>query len=168
MFVFVQYSATSSGRSKMTSTNHLYFIVTEKPEFPSHISAGRICYISKSKHRLETEHRTSHSPTKLPVIFLGSNTALPYDLEVSIMEELSEEEAELLQALHDDAERLKLFREREALQAAMQLTEGAAVTVEEGGQKLRGIIRYVGRLKEPKYSCPLSGRFFGIELQVGL
>lgn len=152
----------------MTSTKHLYFIVTGKPDFLSHISAGRICYTIKTKHRLETEHRASHSPTKLPVFFVGSYTALSYDLDVSIMEELSEEEAELLLALHDDAERLKLFREREALQAALQLTEGAAVTVEEGGEKLRGIIRYVGRLTEPTYTCTLSGRFFGIELQVGL
>lgn len=84
------------------------------------------------------------------------------------MQELGEEEAELLLALHDDAERLKWFRERDALQAALNLNKGTAVTVDEGGEKLRGIIRYVGRLTEPMYPRRLSGRFFGIELQVRL
>lgn len=84
------------------------------------------------------------------------------------MEELSAGEVELLQALPDDAERLEWFRERDALQTALGLTVGTAVTVDEGGKKLRGIIRYIGRLTEPTYSGPISGTFFGIELQVGL
>lgn len=81
------------------------------------------------------------------------------------MEELSAEEAELLLALPDDAERLNWFNERDTLRAALRLTEGTEVTVDEGGDKLRGIIRYKGRLTEPTPSFPLSGTFFGIELQ---
>lgn len=84
------------------------------------------------------------------------------------MEELSAEEAELLLALSVDAERLKWFKERDALRTAKGLTLGTEVTVEEGGAKLRGILRYIGRLTEPTYSAPLPGTFFGIELQVGL
>lgn len=84
------------------------------------------------------------------------------------MQELREEEAKLLLALQDDAERLKWFREPEALQAALQLSKGAAVTVDEGGEKLRGIVRYVGSLTDRMHPCPLSGRYFGIELQVRL
>lgn len=84
------------------------------------------------------------------------------------MEQLSAEVAELLQALPDDAERLKWFLEGDALRTALGLTVGTAVTVEEGGEELRGIIRYIGRMTEPTSSCPLSGTFFGVELQVGL
>lgn len=84
------------------------------------------------------------------------------------MQELREEEAKLLLALQDDAERLKWFRQPGALQAALQLDQGAAVTVDEGGEKLRGIVRYVGSLTDRMHPCPLSGRYFGIELQVRL
>lgn len=168
MFVFFVLYPTSLGLSKMTSTNHLYFILTRKPEFLGHINPGCICFLNKSIHRLDTEHRASAAPPKLPVFFLGSTLAIPYEVEVSIMQELGEEEAELLLALHDDAERLKWFRERDALQVALNLNKGTAVTVDEGGEKLRGIIRYVGRLTEPMYPLRLSGRFFGIELQVRL
>lgn len=119
-------------------------------------------------HRVETENRASYLWKKLPVLFLGPQAQLTYEIEVSELEELSNEEAELLQALPDDAERLKWFRQKDSLRAAMELTEGIVVTVDEAGVQLRGIIRYVGRLTEPTYLSPTSGRFFGIELQVGL
>ncbi|KAL7396546.1 hypothetical protein ABVT39_007562 [Epinephelus coioides] len=147
----------------MTSTGTLYFIITRKPEHPGPINAGRICYIREHRHRLEL--KISPSPTKLPVFPMDSRSAIDYNLEVSSMEPLSVEEAELLQALPEDAERLKWFRERDALKTAMGLTVGTAVTVDEGGEKLRGIIRYIGQLTQPSYSFPISGRFFGIELQ---
>lgn len=82
------------------------------------------------------------------------------------MKPLSEKEAELLLALPDDAERLKWFTDKAALQTALGLTEGTAVIVEEGGEELKGIIRYIGELTTPTYRDPLSGTFFGIELQV--
>ncbi|KAK5869500.1 hypothetical protein PBY51_024209 [Eleginops maclovinus] len=71
-------------------------------------------------------------------------------------------EAELLQALCEDEERLKWFREGDALKTALGLTVGTPVTVEEGGKKLRGIIRYIGPITD---AFPISGKFFGIELQ---
>ncbi|KAM9357788.1 ubiquitin carboxyl-terminal hydrolase CYLD [Symphorus nematophorus] len=141
----------------MTSADYLYFILTKKPETPKHIDAGRICYCKKS---------TSHSPKKLNVFVTGSRSALNYDIELSCLEKLSAEEAGLLQALPDDAERLKWFRERrDALQAALELTEGAEVMVDHRGEELRGIIRYIGRLTKSMYPVPMSGTFFGIELQ---
>ncbi|XP_035509445.1 ubiquitin carboxyl-terminal hydrolase CYLD [Morone saxatilis] len=140
----------------MSSTEYQYFIITRKPEHPGHINAGSICFIYKYKYT-----RANSSP-KLLVYFLGSQSPLCYDIEVKVLEVLSPEEAGLLQALSDDAERLKWFRERDALRTALGLTEGTAVTVDEGGEKLRGIIRYIGNLT---YSLPLSGTFFGIELQ---
>ncbi|XP_034736397.1 ubiquitin carboxyl-terminal hydrolase CYLD isoform X2 [Etheostoma cragini] len=147
----------------MTSTENLYFIIIIKPKYPGHIDAGRICYISEHKHRLSL--RRSCSPLKLPVFLMGARSSLDYELEVSSMAKLSAEEAELLQALSDDAERLKWFNERDALRTARGLTLGTEVTVEEGGEKLRGILRCMVRDPEPTYAAPISEKFFGIELQ---
>lgn len=88
-------------------------------------------------------------------------------MEVSSLGELSAEEAELLQALPDKQERLHWFQEREVLQAARGLIVGSAVTVLQGKERLRGIVRFVGRIPI-SYSSPPAGWFFGIELQVGL
>lgn len=143
----------------MTSTNNQYFIVLEKPKYPKHIEAGSICYASPTKHKLTK---------KLSIFLLDALTPLSYDLELDLLRELSEEEAELLQAVKDNAKRLMWSKDGDALQAALLFTEDTAVTVDHEGEKLQGIIRFVGRLREPTFSCPLSGRFFGIELQVGI
>lgn len=97
---------------------------------------------------------------------LMNYSRIDYDLEANDMEQLCVEEVELLQALPDEAERLRCFRERHDLQAAMQLAIGTEVTVEEAGKKLRGIIHYIGPIKKASISCPIPGSFFGIELQV--
>jgi len=148
----------------MTSSNNRYFILTKQSENRPLAKPGSICYISEYKYSSLTRTCT---PTKLPVCFLDTRTMLDYELEFSCMQSLSEEEAKLLQALSTDAERLEWFRERDALQAAQGLTVGTAVTVDEGGERLRGIVRYIGSMTEPSYSCPVQSTFFGIELQVG-
>lgn len=117
-----------------------------------------MCYTSSTKHK---------STKKLSIYLLNALTPLSYDLELDLLRELSEEEAELLQAVRDNAERLMWSKDGDALQAALLLTEDTAVTVDHEGEKLQGIIRFVGSLRDPTFSCPLSGRFFGIELQVG-
>uniref|UniRef100_A0A667YKX0 Ubiquitin carboxyl-terminal hydrolase CYLD n=1 Tax=Myripristis murdjan TaxID=586833 RepID=A0A667YKX0_9TELE len=142
------------------STNNMYFIITAQPKYHGYIHAGRICHIAESRYTLEL---SKESLTKLPVICMGSYTDTK--LDVSDMDHVSAEEAGLLLALEDDSERLKWFRERETLRTALSLTTNTPVTVDEGKQKLRGIIRFIGRLSEPKYLDPLSGVFFGIELQ---
>ncbi|XP_034529613.1 LOW QUALITY PROTEIN: ubiquitin carboxyl-terminal hydrolase CYLD [Notolabrus celidotus] len=147
----------------MMSSDNQFFILTRKPEYPRHINVGSIC--SKRDKHHEAAHKKTSSPSKLKVIFLGSQSFLDYDVEASNLDELSEQEASLLQALSEDAERLKWFRERNALQVAQTLTEGTPVIVEDDGEELRGIIRYIGRLTKPVYPSPLSGTFFGIELQ---
>lgn len=161
LHVSAQHPATPLGLSNMSSQENLYFIITEKPEYPKHIKAGRICFISENKYRSESKKSRS---SKFPVIPFGSS--VDYDIDIKCMSELSAEEAELLQALLEDADRLKWSRKRDALQTALGLTTGTEVIVEEAGKELRGIIRYVGSLTEPKYNDPLPGKFFGIELQV--
>lgn len=111
------------------------------------------------------EPKSDRNRKKLSIFVLGSRTMLPYDIEASCLKELSAKEAELLLALPDEAERLKKFREIDYLDAALRLTEGTEVTVNEDGKKLKGIIRYIGRLTETSYSRPLTGTYFGIELQ---
>lgn len=138
----------------------MFFILTRKPDQPQHLSAGRIGHTSQFRYKSSSSRKT------LSVTFVGLRASLPYDMEVGSLEELSEEEAELLLALPDDAERLAWFRRRDALRAALELQVGMLVQVEEAGEQLRGIIRYIGRRAEPAYSAPLSGTFFGIELQV--
>ncbi|XP_067370088.1 ubiquitin carboxyl-terminal hydrolase CYLD isoform X3 [Channa argus] len=140
----------------MTSVDHRYFIITEKPPNPKHIEAGQICYTSEYKHK---------TTSKLSVIPLSSGVGLNYDIDVNHMSPLTAEEAELLQALSNDKERLKWFRERNALRTALGLTKGVPVIVEEKKEELRGMIRYIGRLTEPKYPHHISGTFFGVELQ---
>lgn len=168
--VCVQYPATSPDLSNTMSTdNQQYFILTKKPGGYLSKSPGQICYMSVHKYtsQLSSNVVSNYSSRKLPVIFIDAYSSLDYDIEVSCLEDLGLEEAELLQALPDDAERLKWFTEGDALRRALGLKEGTDVIVDKDGEKLRGVIRYIGRLKEPStLSCPLSGRFFGIELQV--
>ncbi|KAM3618937.1 uncharacterized protein V6R79_000730 [Siganus canaliculatus] len=144
----------------MSSSDNLYFILTKKSEYLSHIKVGSICYISKEKALKSDRNRK-----KLPIVVLGSRTMLPYDVEVSCLNELNAMEAELLLTLPDEAERLKKYKDIPDLNAALRLTEGTEVTVNEDGKKLRGIIRYIGRLTETSFSRPLTGTYFGIELQ---
>ncbi|KAF0041680.1 hypothetical protein F2P81_005212 [Scophthalmus maximus] len=145
----------------MTSTSHIYFIITEKPEFSGHISAGCICYISEYKHR-----RHGSSSQSLSVIPFSSQSGLDYPIDLRCMTELSAAWAELLLALPEDAERLRWFREGAVLQAALELKVGTVVVVQEGEEERRGVIRYIGRLEKPKYPHPpLSAVFFGIQLQ---
>uniref|UniRef100_A0A8C2WSU4 Ubiquitin carboxyl-terminal hydrolase CYLD n=1 Tax=Cyclopterus lumpus TaxID=8103 RepID=A0A8C2WSU4_CYCLU len=146
----------------MTSPNNRYFILTKHPEYRGLANPGSICYIYESMYSSLTG---TCLPTKLHVNFVDSRARSACELESSSIQPLSKEEAELLQALSSDVERLEWFREGDALRVARGLSVGTAVTVDEGGERLRGIVRYIGRIRDTSYSCPLTGTFFGIELQ---
>uniref|UniRef100_A0AAZ3SEF4 ubiquitinyl hydrolase 1 n=1 Tax=Oncorhynchus tshawytscha TaxID=74940 RepID=A0AAZ3SEF4_ONCTS len=140
----------------------MYFILIEEPGLSTLlINAGHICYIQESRYMSRLSR--SESLQELPVICMGSS----YDrfLKVNHLKPVTAKEAELLQALGDDSERLKWYLERDALSTALGLTKDTPVTVELDGKWLQGIVRYVGRLTEPKYTDPIVGTFFGIELQ---
>ncbi|KAM4739111.1 ubiquitin carboxyl-terminal hydrolase CYLD isoform 2-T2 [Anableps anableps] len=148
----------------MDPSNNLYFIITKKPEIPLHIKLGSICYIPKYKYTHEVS-MLSRS-TKLSVSFIDSQTSLPYDIDRNCMESLTIEEADLLLASESEAGRLKNWiRDKDALQRALGLTVGTDVMVEEDGEKLRGIICYIGPMVDPNFWRPITGRYFGIELQ---
>ncbi|KAK6313842.1 hypothetical protein J4Q44_G00153010 [Coregonus suidteri] len=140
----------------------MYFIIIENPAFSiKHTNDGHICYIQESRYM----SRLSRSETleELPVILMGS--CFDKDLNVNHLKSVTAKEAELLEALGQDSERLKWYLERDALGTALGLTKDTPVTVEMEGKWLRGIVRYVGRMTEPKYPDPIVGTFFGIELQ---
>ncbi|XP_017289779.1 ubiquitin carboxyl-terminal hydrolase CYLD [Kryptolebias marmoratus] len=143
------------------SSSHMFFIITEKPKYPGHIRPGAICFIRTYKY--ESEISKTASVTKLRVLPLP-DAMLDYDIEMNCMKPLTEEKADLLLAMAEE-DRLKWFRDRKALQTALGLTVGTAVTVEEDQQNLRGVIRYIGPMIEPSRARPITGRFFGIELQ---
>ncbi|XP_028260370.1 ubiquitin carboxyl-terminal hydrolase CYLD [Parambassis ranga] len=145
----------------MDLNNYLYFILTKKLEQNRLVSAGSICYISKMRYAIEEKRNSA----KFPVIPLALDTPLDYLIDMSRMEQLSLEVTELLQALPGDAERLKWFKDTNALRTALTLGVGTPVTVEEEGKKLRGIIRYIGPNPETTTWHPLKGTFFGVELQ---
>lgn len=148
-----------------TSRPSHYFIVLRKPhESFAHIQPGCICYTLR-KTPATSQTRQSK---KVSVYLVEALSALSYDVEVDLLLELSSDEVELLQAIRDKTERLQWLKDREALQAALLLTVDTAVSVDSEGDALQGVIRYIGRLTEPSFSCPLSGRFFGVELQVGM
>ncbi|XP_013888088.1 ubiquitin carboxyl-terminal hydrolase CYLD isoform X2 [Austrofundulus limnaeus] len=144
----------------MDPSEKMFFILTEKPKYilPR---LGCICYIRKYKY--ESEISKSASLKKLRVIPLP-NAMLDYDIDMNCMKSLSPEEADLLLAVPEE-DRLRCFRDRKAVQAALTLDVGSLVVVDEDGENLRGIVRYIGPLTEPSRSCPITGTFFGIELQ---
>lgn len=160
----VQCPATPPGLGNMMSTGNLYFIITKKPEYPRHINAGCLCY--KRQYDNSSYKRKGSPPTKLKVFPMGLLSPLSYDIDTSSMEELTGEKASLLLALGEDSERLKWYREGDALRTALTLSKGTEVTVEDGERTLKGIIRSIGNWTRPPSPESLHGTFFGIELQV--
>lgn len=86
-------------------------------------------------------------------------------LKKSEIEQITPQQAGMLQALETDACRLRMFKDKVALETSTSLTVDTPVSVEVDGQWLKGIVRYIGRLTEPTYPDAISGTFFGIELQ---
>lgn len=162
--LYSRYPFTSPGLGNMASTDNVYFILTKKDEWITFPKAGSIFFMPENK--FISEMKKSSPPLKLRMRLMKHHSGREYDLETNDMEQLCVEEVELLQALPDDAERLRCFRERHDLQAAMQLVIGTEVTVEEAGKKFRGVIQYTGPITSASISCPIPGSFFGIELQV--
>ncbi|XP_061832055.1 ubiquitin carboxyl-terminal hydrolase CYLD isoform X2 [Nerophis lumbriciformis] len=147
------------GAPPMTMSAIQYFIVTEALES---CNAGCLCY------SLDYQDGSKHTgyPTKLQVFLLGVHRQACCEIDARCLKELSKDKAGLLQALSDDSEKLRWFKDENALRIALTLSEGSEVVVEEGREKLLGIIRYIGNLPQLMETTePLPGVFFGVELQ---
>ncbi|XP_030647001.1 ubiquitin carboxyl-terminal hydrolase CYLD [Chanos chanos] len=148
----------------MGSTDkYMYFIVLEKPGYPcSHISRGAICYIEEEKYRLKIERlEDGEKVDSLQVKF--QTDVVDKCIKMDVLDALSPQEAGLLQAIEGNEDRLKAYRQRDALDRALNLKTDSLVTVELNGKWLEGVVRYIGRKTD--FSAPISGTFFGIELQ---
>ncbi|KAL6458112.1 hypothetical protein MHYP_G00333420 [Metynnis hypsauchen] len=138
-------------------SNNRYFIITATPALYGFIRAGQICYINEDRY----SQRKKKSDT-LPVILF--NSAVDRDLPLEVLELLTQQQAEFLLALETPKERLEGFLLSENLNQAKVLVQGSEVRVEQNGEWLKGVVRYIGRLKEP-ISDPIAGVYFGVELQ---
>ncbi|XP_043985815.1 ubiquitin carboxyl-terminal hydrolase CYLD [Gambusia affinis] len=148
----------------MSPTDYVYFIITKPPEYSHHIKPGSVCYIRESTYNIYNTSQPGRR-TKLPVTFLKSTSRSSCDIDLTCMEKLSLEEADYLLACEPEDERLYWFREKNAVQTSLGFIVGTNVRVEEEDEILTGIIRYIGPIVGPDYWDPITGRYFGIELQ---
>uniref|UniRef100_A0AAR2LN76 ubiquitinyl hydrolase 1 n=1 Tax=Pygocentrus nattereri TaxID=42514 RepID=A0AAR2LN76_PYGNA len=123
-----------------------------------YISHGQICYINEDLYSLRKDPKSD----TLPVIVLGS--VFDRNLPLEVLEPLTKQEAEYLLALETPKERLEEFIQSKNLKQAEDLLQGCEVRVEQNGEWLKGVVRYIGRLKEPVID-PIAGVYFGVELQ---
>ncbi|KAL7891281.1 hypothetical protein AOLI_G00007570 [Acnodon oligacanthus] len=85
-------------------------------------------------------------------------------LPSEVLKPLTQQQAEFLLALETPNDRLEEFMLAKNLNQAEGLLQGSEVRVEQNGEQLRGVVRYIGRLKDPILD-PIAGVFFGVELQ---
>uniref|UniRef100_A0A8C2KRL1 ubiquitinyl hydrolase 1 n=1 Tax=Cyprinus carpio TaxID=7962 RepID=A0A8C2KRL1_CYPCA len=143
-----------------SADNKIYFIITAKPPSPyGYIKAGEICFIDKQ--RFNTRQKNNDTDV-LPVVRMGKVTDTL--LDKVLLQPLSRRSAELLMAVESNEDRLLALNDPEALEKASNLSAGCQVHVEYKGQWLTGVIRYIGSIKSFS-SDPLTGVFFGVELQ---
>lgn len=144
-----------------SADNNIYFIITAKPPSPNgYIKAGEVCFIDKQRFDLRQKRNDINI---LPVICIDSK--FDVFLDKVILQPLKRRSAELLLALESNEDRLLALKDPEALEKASNLSEGGQVHVEYKGQWLKGVIRYIGSLTSNS-SDPITGVFFGVELQV--
>ncbi|TRY91954.1 hypothetical protein DNTS_035454 [Danionella cerebrum] len=142
------------------ANKNIYFIITAKPLAPKGcINPGEICFIDKQRYELRKKRNATDM---LPVVRMGE--VCDTMLETTLLKPLKKEEAQLLLAIEPHEARLLALNDFKTLEEALQLKKGSLVYVEYNGEKLKGVIRYIG---EPTKSSskPLTGTFFGVELQ---
>ncbi|KAI4880818.1 hypothetical protein NFI96_031833 [Prochilodus magdalenae] len=138
-------------------SKNVYFIITATTTHYIPIRVGQICHINED--RLS---RVRPMKETIPVIPIGS--ALDYDLPYKVLNRLTVQQAELLLALETHEDRLKEFMLLTNLDQAVNLVKDSEVTVEQNGEWLKGVVRYIGMLTNP-IRDPIGGVFFGVELQ---
>lgn len=144
------------GRIMEPRDKYQYFIITAGR------NSGRICYIGKEQFALKTKRG---SPIYLSVRIMDF---FEESVRLDEIKELTKQEAEFLYALESDKERLAAFWEREGLDLAPTLRQSSQVAVKVNEEWCQGVVRYIGGITRTKYPDPITGTFFGIELQVRL
>ncbi|TSL22069.1 Ubiquitin carboxyl-terminal hydrolase CYLD [Bagarius yarrelli] len=134
--------------------NHTYYIITAQPMDYSWIKAGTICY-----HAYYTTHKPQDHTVYVRCIGNGGSGLLSAD----ILQPLTRRKSEFLLALESSEERLTEMVKPEILEQAMELNVGSEVKVEQNGEWLKGVVKYIGPLLDSL--DPIVGVFFGVELQ---
>ncbi|XP_077054695.1 ubiquitin carboxyl-terminal hydrolase CYLD [Siphateles boraxobius] len=147
----------------MASANkNIYFIVIANPP-NGYIEAGEICFIDKD---LYEDWKKGNDTERLPLVPMGR--ALHTDIDVLLLKPLSLRSAELLLALETNIERLFALNDPKTLKTledASNLSLDSRVYVEYNGKWLKGVIRHIGNIKSCSFVEPITGVFFGVELQ---
>lgn len=135
------------------SENYMYFIIEDG------YRSGRICYTEKDQYF----KKKSDSSLRVKVL-----NHYEMHIQPDQIKPLTKQEAEFLCALESDEERLAAFWKREGLDLALNLSRSSQVAVKVKEEWCQGVVRYIGGSTRTKYSDPITGTFFGIELQVRL
>uniref|UniRef100_UPI00398EB93D ubiquitin carboxyl-terminal hydrolase CYLD-like n=1 Tax=Pristiophorus japonicus TaxID=55135 RepID=UPI00398EB93D len=147
--------------SSKKETKYLYFILMEDlPVSERVFPAGNIATVAEAEYLKEMQSEPLEPGLRLKVHLVEADVFLA--LEVGSLRELSEQDAGLLQAVSPSALRLDLYLDKQALESARRIRVTQPVTVDYNCQSLSGIVKYIGNICD---SPPLSGTFFGIELQ---
>ncbi len=144
-----------------SADKNIYFIITANPPSPNgYINAGEICYIDKQRFNAKLKRNDTDF---LPIVRMGK--CCDTLLDKVLLEPLPCRAAELLLALESNEDRLLALKDPAALEKASDLSIGSHVYVEYKMKWLNGVIRYIGNLTPHSFD-PITGVFFGVELQV--
>ncbi|KAL4635337.1 ubiquitin carboxyl-terminal hydrolase CYLD-like [Arapaima gigas] len=143
------------------SCPYVFFIIVKELPCSTDPPQGSICYIEEKQYVsvIETERQMKSLKVK-PINSSSSSKTV----RVDSLQQLTQKEAEFLQALEKNKERLKCVEDRKGLDFAVSLSVDNPVEVEVSGNWCEGVVRYIGPITEPASPNPITGTFFGIEL----
>ncbi|XP_029448043.1 ubiquitin carboxyl-terminal hydrolase CYLD-like [Rhinatrema bivittatum] len=143
------------------SQGDLYFILTEISATGAlrPLKAGTLCRISEADY---LQRFSVESPCPLPLKVTLLEDGSRKEVDVNSLQPLRKQQAALLLAVPNVAERLNCFLQRTALEDAMQASVGQQVLVSLEQKVVPGIIHYIGKID----ACHvLPAVYFGVELQ---
>ncbi|XP_053571403.1 ubiquitin carboxyl-terminal hydrolase CYLD isoform X1 [Bombina bombina] len=138
----------------------MYFILLESFPVGAHtVEAGRLCFMSEEAYvqHVASDHPSPHC---LRVNVLGENNAT--EVDVNVLHPLSTNQAALLLAVKNSAERLNCFLERGLLEHALLAKVGQHVLAEHEQSIYPALIHFIGNISD---NCILPPVYFGVELE---
>ncbi|XP_069813102.1 ubiquitin carboxyl-terminal hydrolase CYLD-like isoform X2 [Dendropsophus ebraccatus] len=139
----------------------MYFILMERvPVGTRTVEPGRLCCMSEESylHSVTGDQTPAQS---LSVTVIEEN--LMIDVDVNVLQPLSQRQAALLLAIHNPTERLSCFLERGLLEQAVQAEVGQRVLVEHEQKLFPALIHHVGNILDSATLLPPV--YLGVELE---
>lgn len=139
----------------------MYFILMEKvPVGAKTMEPGRLCCMSEESYIQSVTG--DQTPTQsLSVTVIEENVLI--DVDVNVLQPLTQRKAALLLAVHNPTERLSCFLERGLLEQAVQAEVGQRVLVEHEQKLFPALIHHVGNTLDTGTLLPPV--YFGVELE---